>query len=56
MAAAMHMDNIISLKQGTSFQMLLQTWDVCMWAICAFYACAYTTNSQKQGAFLKYCS
>ena len=33
------------LKQGTSFQMLLQTTDVYTWAIYAVYAIAYTSNN-----------
>ena len=38
MATAVHMDYTLPLKQGTSFQMLLQTRDERMWAICAVYA------------------
>ena len=56
MATAVHIDYTLTWKQGTSFQMLLQTMDVRMWAICAVYAIAYTSNLQKQEAFLKYCS
>ena len=56
MATAVHMDYTLPLKQDTSFQILLLTRDVRMWAICAVYAFAYTSNLQKQGAFLKYCS
>ena len=56
MATAVHMDYIIPLKQGTSFQMLLETRDVRIWAICSVYAIGYTSNLQKHGAVLKYCS
>ena len=56
MATAVHMDYTLPRKQDTSLQMLLQTWDVRMWAICAVYAIAYTSNLQKHEAFLKYCS
>ena len=42
MATAVHMDYTLPLKQGTSLQMLLLTWDERMWAICAVYAIAYT--------------
>ena len=56
MATAVHMDYTLPLKQGTSFQMLLKTRDVRMCAICAVYAIAYTSNQQKHGAFLEYCS
>ena len=44
MATAVHMDSILPLKQGTSFQMLLKTRDMRIWAICAVYAIAYTSN------------
>ena len=43
-ATAVHIDYTIPLKQGTSFQMILLTQDVRMWAICAVYAIAYTSN------------
>ena len=56
MATALHMDYKLPLKQGTSFQMLLQSRDGHMLAICAVYAITYTSNLQKHGAFLKYCS
>ena len=56
MATAVHMDYILPLKQGNSFQMLLLTQVVRKWAICAVYAIAYTSNLKKPGAFLKYCS
>ena len=56
MAAAAHMDYTLLLKQDTSFQMLLNIRDVCIWAICAVYAIACTSNLQKHGAFLKFCS
>ena len=56
MATAVHMDYTLPLKQGTSFQMLLLTWGERMWAIYAVYAIAYTSNLQKHGAFLKYCT
>ena len=56
MATALHMDYTLPLKQGTSFQMLLLKWDERMGAICAVYAIAYTSDLQKHGAFLKYCS
>ena len=56
MATAVHIGYTRPLEQGTSFQMLLQTPDVHMWAICAVYAIAYSSNLQKHGAFLKYCS
>ena len=48
MATTVHMDYTLRLKQGTSFRMLLRTWDVRMWAICVVYALAYTSNLQKQ--------
>ena len=44
MVTAVHMDYTLPLKQGTSFQMLLLTRDVRMWAICAVYAIAYISN------------
>ena len=47
MATAVHMDYTLPFKQGTSFQMLLSTRDVFMWAIYAVYAIAYTSNLQK---------
>ena len=56
MVTAVHMDYTLPLKQGTSFQILLLTWDVRMWAICAVCAIAYKSNLQKHGAFLKYCA
>ena len=56
MATAVHMDYTLPLKQGTSFQMLLLTRDVRMWAFCEVYTIAYTSNLQKHGTFLKYCS
>ena len=56
MATAVHMDYTLPLKQGTSFQMLLLARDERMWAFCAGYAIAYTSDLQKHGAFLKYCS
>ena len=56
MATDVHMDYTLPLKQGISFQMLLLTRDVRMWAICAVFAIAYISNLQKHGAFLKYCS
>ena len=56
MATYVHMDYTLPLKQGTSFQMLLLTRDVLMWAIYAVYAIGYTSNLQKHGTFLKYCS
>ena len=51
MATAVQMDYTLPLKQGTSFQMLLYTLDVHMWAICVVYAIAYTSNLQKHEAF-----
>ena len=56
MATAVHMDYTLPLKQGTSFQILFVNTDEQMWAICAVYTIAYTSNLQKHGAFLKYCS
>ena len=56
MATAVHMDYTLPLKQDTSFQMLLQTRDVRMWAICAVYAITYKSHLQKHAVFLKYCS
>ena len=56
MATAVHMDYTLPLNQGTSFQMLLYTHDMRMWVICAVYAITCTSNLQKHGAFLKYCS
>ena len=47
MATAVHMDYTLPLKQATSFQMLLKTWDECMWAISAVYANAYASDLQK---------
>ena len=52
MATAVHIDYILLLKQGPSFQMLLQTRNVRMSAICAVYAIACTSNLQKHGSFL----
>ena len=52
MAPSVHIDNILPLKQSTSFQMLLKTQDVRMLAICAVYAIACTSNLQKHGPFL----
>ena len=46
MATAVHMDYTLTWKQDTSFQMLLYARDVRMWAICAVYAIAYTSNLQ----------
>ena len=56
MATVVHMDYTLPLRQGTSFQIVLLTRDVGMWAICTVYAIAYTSNLQKHGAFLKYYS
>ena len=56
MATAVHMAYTLPLKQGTSFQVLLLTRDMSMWAICTVYAIAYTSNLQKHGIILKYCS
>ena len=56
MATAVYMDYTLPLNQGTSFQMLLKTLDVGLWAMCAVYAIVDTSNLQKHGAFLKYCS
>ena len=56
MATAVHLDYTLPLKQGTSFQMPLLTRDERMWAICLVFAIAYTSNLQKHGTFLKYCS
>ena len=53
MATAVHMDYILPLKQGTSFQMLLQTRDARKRAICAVYEIAYTSNLQKLGSILE---
>ena len=39
---AVHMNYTLPLKHGTSFQMLLLTWDERMCDICAVYAIAYT--------------
>ena len=56
MATAVHIDYTLPFKQGTSFQMLWQTRNVRMWAICAVYAIVNTSDLQKHGASLKYCS
>ena len=56
MATDVHTDYTLPLTQGTSFQMLLATQDVRMWAFCAVYAIAYTSNLQKHGTFVKYWS
>ena len=53
MATAVHMDYILPLKQGTSFQMLLKTPDVRIWAICAVYAIAYTSKFTETWSILE---
>ena len=45
MATAVRMDYTLPLKQGNSFQMLLWTRHLRMFAICAVYAIAYTCTS-----------
>ena len=56
MATAVPMDYTLPFKQGTSFQMLLQTQDVRILAISPVFAIPYIPKLQKHGAFLKYCS
>ena len=56
MATAVHMDYSLPLAQGISFQMLFWERDVCMLAICAVYAIAYTLNVQKHRTYMKFCS
>ena len=55
-ATAVHNGLYITFKTGYLISNAFVTQDDRMWALCAVYAIAYTSNLQKHGAFLKYCS
>ena len=44
------------LKAGYLISNAFVNTECGIWAICTLYAIAYTSNLQKHGAFLKYCS